>query len=282
MDKKIKNWLIRGDTHGNFLWMTNGCLDKYNPEETAIIILGDCGLDFYLNKTDEHKKKDIEVRGYYIYWLRGNHEARPQDVIGYEKIFDENVHGVVYCDPHYPHLRAFLDYGLYDINNYTCYIISGAYSVDKYYRLERAMLTEETNIPKQSGWWNNEQLTKEEMDRVTEQLYTFKDMGKHIDFILSHTCPFSWEPRDMFLSFINQSTVDDSMEKWMDSLKDDISFDVWCFGHFHADRLERPHVEQYYNDIETMDNIYNRWKKYDETGELDWWLVKSPNFYMED
>ena len=37
----IRNWLLRGDTHGNFTWMTNGCLDRYNPEETAIIILGD-------------------------------------------------------------------------------------------------------------------------------------------------------------------------------------------------------------------------------------------------
>lgn len=278
----IKNYLIRGDTHGNFLWMTNGCLDKYKPEETAIIILGDAGFDFWLNKNDERKKKEVDARGYYIYWLRGNHEARPQDVKGYEKIFDENVKGVIYCDPRYPHLRAFLDYGLYDINNYTCYIIGGAYSIDKYYRLERAMLTEENNDPKKSGWWNNELLTKEEMDRAAEQIYTFKDMGKHIDFIFSHTCPFSWEPRDMFLSFIDQSMVDNSMEKWMDSLKDDISFNVWCFGHFHADRLERPHVEQYYNDIETIDNIYNRWKKYDETGELDWWLVKSPNFYIKD
>ena len=30
----IKNWLVRGDTHGNFFWMTNGCLDNYIPEET--------------------------------------------------------------------------------------------------------------------------------------------------------------------------------------------------------------------------------------------------------
>ena len=45
----IKNWLIRGDTHGTFLWMSNGCLKDYKPEETAILILGDAGFDFYLN-----------------------------------------------------------------------------------------------------------------------------------------------------------------------------------------------------------------------------------------
>ena len=277
----IKNWLLRGDTHGNFLWLLDGKLNNYKPEETAIIILGDAGFDFYLNKTDERKKKEVDARGYYIYWLRGNHEARPQDVNGYEKIFDENVHGVVYCDPRYPHLRAFLDYGLYDIADYTCYVIGGAYSVDKYYRLERAMMTEETNDPKKSGWWNNELLTKDEMYHATEQLYTFKDMGKHIDFVFSHTCPTRWLPTDMFLDFVDQSTVDHSMEDWMDSWIDDIHIGIaWCFGHFHADRLERPHVEQYFNDIESLHNIADRWEQYDKTGQLDWWLAKSPNFYM--
>lgn len=278
----IKNWLIHGDCHSDFTWMTNGCLDDYKPEETAIIILGDAGFDFWLNKNDDRKKKEVNARGYHIYWVRGNHEARPQDVKGYEKIFDKNVHGVVYCNPNYPYLRAFLDYGLYDISGYNCYVIGGAYSIDKYYRLERAMMTEETNDPKKSGWFNNEQLTKDEMIRATEQLYNFKDMGKHIHFIFSHTCPYSWEPKDLFLSFINQSTVDNTMEKWMDYLKEDIPFDAWCFGHFHADRIERPHVEQYFNKIDDLNNIYDRWKKYDETGELDWWLEKSPNFYMED
>ena len=275
----IKNWLIHGDCHSDFTWMTNGCLNKYEPEETGIIILGDAGFDFWLNKNDDRKKKEVNARGYHIYWLRGNHEARPQDIKSYEKIFDKNVNGIVYYNPIYPYLHAFLDYGFYRIDGYNCYIIGGAYSVDKYYRLKSARLTEETNDPKKSGWFNNEQLTREEMDRATEQLYNFKDIGQHIDFILSHTCPYSWEPRDMFLSSIDQSTVDNTMEKWMDSWKDDFHNYIWCFGHFHADRLERPHVEQYYRDTEELKVIYDRWKKYDATGELDWWLNKSPNFY---
>lgn len=277
----IEHWLVTGDKHGNFTWMLNGSLDSYPPQKTAIIILGDAGFDFYLNKTDEKKKKEVDARGYYIYWVRGNHEARASDVKGYEKIFDENVHGIVYCDPRFPHLRAFLDYGFYDINGYICYVIGGAYSVDKYWRLERAMMTEENNNPKKSGWFANEQLTKEEMSKASEQLYMFKDMGKHIHFILSHTCPYEWEPRDMFLGSVDQSTVDDSMERWMDQIKDDIRCDVWCFGHFHADRIERPGVEQYYHDMEDMDVIYNRWVKYKTDKELPWHLVKGPAFYND-
>ena len=57
---------------------------------------------------------------------------------------------------------------------------------------------------------------------------------------------------------------------------------VWCFGHYHADRIERPHIEQLYTDMEDLDTLMERWYSYDENGELEWWLVKSPNYYVED
>lgn len=274
----INKWLFRGDCHGNFLWLSN-LKENYKPEETAIIICGDCGLDFYLNNSDIKKKKDVEAKGYYIYWLRGNHEARPQDIPGYEIIFDENVHGQVYCDPRFPHLRAFLDYGFYDIGGYTCLVIGGAYSVDKQWRLTRACLTEETNDPKKSGWFANEQLTDEEMRNCERVIQRFDITGKVVNFVMTHTCPYDYRPTDMFLNFIDQSTVDNSMELWMNRIKEMFTWHVWLFGHYHADRIERPYVEQYYNDIEELDTIHERWLKYSDTGELDWWLEKGPMFY---
>ena len=270
----VKNWLLRGDTHGNFIWMANGCLDNYAPEETAIIILGDAGFDFYLNKTDLRKKKEVDARGYYIYWLRGNHEARPCDVDGYKLIYDPEVKGYVWCDERFPHLRALKDYGIYQFGKYTAAVVGGAYSVDKHWRLERAGLTEKTNDPKKSGWFYNEQLTTDEMHNAELTL-----TGKKVDFFFSHTCSYSWRPVDMFLPSVNQSTVDNTMELWLDKLKDKFVWNIACFGHYHADRLERPHVEQYYNDIENLDAIVQRWEEYDETGYLDWFISKSPNFY---
>ena len=272
-------FMVTGDCHSVFTRFAN--LPK--EEEIGMIVLGDFGINFYLNKTDYKKKKELcaNYPNITFYCVRGNHEARPQDIPGMIKQPDENVHGVVYLEPEFPNIRYFLDYGFYDISGYTCYVIGGAYSVDKYWRLERAMMTEENNNPKKSGWFANELLTKEEMSKASEQLYMFKDMGKHINFILSHTCPYEWEPRDMFLGAVDQSTVDDSMERWMDQIKDDIRCDVWCFGHFHADRIERPGVEQYYHDMEDMDVIYNRWVKYKTDKELPWHLVKGPAFYND-
>ena len=101
--------------------------------------------------------------------------------------------------------------------------------------------------------------------------------NKDYDFVLTHTCPISWEPRDLFLGMIDQSTVDKSMELWMDDLKDKITWKVWLFGHYHRDRLERPRVEMFYHNMEDLDTIWKRWTT-DE--ELPWWLAKSPNYWM--
>ena len=268
------------DCHGNFTWMITGALDNYKPEETAIIILGDAGFDFYLNKTDLRKKKEVNSRGYRIYWVRGNHEARPQDVSGYEKIFDKDVSGYVYCNPEFPNLRAFMDYGIYTINDFNCLVIGGAYSVDKYYRLKRVGITDKLDpgyySPKKTGWFYNEQLSSEEMERAAALA-----KGQNFDFIFTHTCPYSWQPKDLFLGIVDQSTVDNTMEKWMDEIKDTFNWFVWCFGHFHADRIERPYVEQYYNSIENLQIIWERWNNYSLNNYLtEWWLPKSPTFYQ--
>ena len=161
-------------------------------------------------------------------------------------------------------IRYFVDGETYNLQGYKTLVIGGAYSVDKYYRLQNG-----------AKWFENELLTENEMNEIEKKI-----IGQQFDFILTHTCPISWEPTDLFLGCVNQSTVDKSMEIWMDRIKDKIKWQIWCFGHFHADRLERPHVEMFFRDTELLENVWQRWEKYRETGELDYWLDKSPNFYM--
>lgn len=277
----IKNWLIRGDTHGDFTWMTNGCLDTYKSSETAIIILGDAGFNFHLNKSEQRHKKEINDRGYKFYCVRGNHEERPQNIPNMNRVYDDEVKGYVYMEEEYPNIRYFLDYGRYAIDKYICLIIGGAYSVDKNWRLSRVGLTEETNDPKKSGWFAEEQLTANEMTDCSLWLDTLPDST--FDFVFSHTCPKKYQPVDKFLSFIDQSTVDTSMETWMEAISKKIEVNyAWLWGHFHTDRIEAPHAEMYYRDIEELDVIADRWKKYDNTGELDWYLVKSPLYYQHE
>ena len=279
----ITKWLIRGDCHGSFHWMHTQLKD-YDKETTGIIILGDAGINFYIDKKDERLKKEVDRLGYYLYLVRGNHEGRPQKVLtDIETIYDENVGGEIMYESKYPHIRYFKDYGIYIINGYRCAVIGGAYSTDKWYRLMRVGIQDTFDPqyfnPKISGWFYNEQLTPIERQNAKNLFLE----NPNFDFVFTHTCPKKFQPTDLFLSFIDQSEVDESMELWMEEIYNKIVVNfAWCFGHYHADRLERPHIEQYYNAIEELDKIAERWETYDITGELDWWLQKSPNFYWRD
>lgn len=261
----IKNWLITGDTHGQVAERMNKIkenMPEYKPEETAVIILGDVGLLYYLNKTDQKHKREASAYGYTIYCIHGNHEARPGEKLGMKLVNDENVGGPVWVEEEFPLIRYFCDWGIYKINGLRTLVIGGSYSVDKFYRIQNNWT-----------WFTDEQLADWEMAACMRGATAHP----HFDLVLTHTCPLSVQPVDLFLGCIDQSTVDNSMEVWMDELGRSINWKIWLFGHYHADRIEWPHVEQFYIEIENLNDICARWKKFDETGELDWWLPVSPS-----
>ena len=268
----ITKWILTGDTHGQVDTRLGNIARnvEYTPGETAVIILGDAGVNFYCNKSEKKKKHQLSKHGMRVYCVRGNHEERPEN-LGYEVAWDEDVHGNVYMDPDNANIRYFMDGGEYNINGHSVLTIGGAYSVDKYWRLQRAAAAGQSF----SGWFKDEQLTQEEMDAITAKV-----IDTEFDFVFTHTCPFSWEPTDLFLGCVDQSTVETGMELWLDELRKNISVGVWCFGHFHADRVERPCVEQFYWDYEDMEVIWNRWHG-EKTWTSEWWIEKSPMFYSE-
>ena len=250
----IRNWLVSGDTHGLVVSRLME-IDKemYPPDETALIILGDAGINFWLNKTDKKNKEAIQRTGYTVYCIRGNHEERPENIPSMITEFDWLIDGKVYLEKEYPNIRYLMDGGVYSINGLKTLVIGGAYSVDKWYRIQRAGLNEYCNNPKKTGWFPDEQLTKEEMYSI-EDRYS----GKSFDLVLSHTCPLSWQPTDLFLTFLDQSSVDASMEIWMDGFKDKINWGAWCLGHYHTDRIIGNGAEIYYQSIENLNNIVER------------------------
>lgn len=253
----INTWIITGDTHGDMSRFSR--LSVEDPNATAVIILGDAGCNYYKNKKDDRTKQALLDTNMTFYLVRGNHEDRPENITGMISVYDEEVQGEVFMEEAFPAIKYLKDGGIYVINGHKTLVIGGAYSVDKWYRLGMGY-----------QWFPQEQLTTDEMATIETNI-----KGQHFDFVLSHTCPISWEPVDLFLRGIDQSSVDKSMEQWLDSLKDKIDWTVWLFGHYHADRLERPGVEMFYREIEDMDNVWDRWTS---GKELDWWLDKSPNF----
>lgn len=275
----IKKYFITGDTHGGFNTITRVSNiirnnPELKPEEIGVIILGDCGLNFYLNKTDKKHKKMLNNMGVKIYCVRGNHEQRPELIETIHLENDFQVGNMTWMEEEFPNIRYFADGGNYVIDGHPTLVIGGAYSVDKWYRLNRVGVTSKLDKdylnPRKTGWFPDEQLLDWEMTTIEKEHF-----GKHYDVILTHTCPISWEPTDLFLPGLDQSSVDKTMELWLDEVKQNIDWNIWLFGHYHDDRLVRPGVEMYYKDIEDWENIMKRWE---DPEHLDWWLRKDPNY----
>jgi 3-oxoacid CoA-transferase subunit A len=266
------NIFIVGDLHGSYLPVENFyCNHIENTpkelEENWLICLGDFGALYYMDRRDHHFKKDLGKYPFKYFVIRGNHEQRASDVafldayVGWEEV--ECFGNTCLRQTAYPNIYYAKDEGgIYNIDGRKTLVIPGAYSVDKYYRLSRGW-----------SWFAEEQLSNIELENLLKEA-----AGQHYQLILSHTCPFSYRPTDLFLPMVDQSTVDNRMEHWMDHLKEQLSFNIWCWGHYHADRIEAPHCEMFYTEVEHLEDVEARWHRYDETGELDWWIPKSPDF----
>jgi len=259
----IKNYLITGDTHGKVMERINNIPTHYSLDETALIILGDTGINYHLNRTDAKLKEKIMESGIKLYCVRGNHEESPCRMSTMELQYDPEVKNKVWVENEFPHIRYFEDGELYEIAGHSVLVIGGAYSPDMEYRLTRGM-----------PWFPFEQLTAGQMAKITKDY-----SGKEVDFILSHTFPLSWSPEDLFLPYFDQSKIDKTMEKWMDDLKDKVKWKIWLGGHYHDDRFVRPHVQMLYVSIQNIEKIWQRW-----TGEEkpEWYLKKDPHYYLDD
>lgn len=187
-----------GDIHG----AVDGIGDFINiihpTMEDVIVLLGDVGANYYTGRRDNLLKAFLNDTGTVFLCIHGNHERRPTTIPGY--VETEWHGGKAWVQPEYPNLIFARDGEIYTLNGLRYLVIGGAYSVDKYYRLSRGW-----------GWWPDEQPSPEIKTFVEQQI-----KSKPFDIVLSHTCPFKYEPTEMFLGGIDQSTVDDSTERWLD------------------------------------------------------------------
>ena len=46
----------------------------------------------------------------------------------------------------------------------------------------------------------------------------------------------TWRPTDLFSPEVDQTTVDSSMELFLEEIAEIADYKVWCWGHFHETR----------------------------------------------
>lgn len=205
---------ITGDIHRDFSRIYKLKKDSDN----LLIVLGDVGINYYLNEEDKNCKEYLKKLKLKLFCVRGNHEERPEKISTYKEV--EMFGGKVFIEEEYPNLIFAKDGETYNIDGKKILVIGGAYSVDKQYRLLHGY-----------KWFKDEQLTKEEMDTILEKV-----KGKHFDIVLTHTCPYKYEPREVFMQGLDQSKVDKSMEHFLDEIEENISYDKWYCGHYHTEK----------------------------------------------
>ena len=142
---------ITGDTHREFSRLSRLEL----TEDDLVIVLGDVGINYYLDSSDDRIKKKLSKYPCRFFFVRGNHEERPENIAGYSLEHVEGiVTGDVFMEKKYPKLM-FATEGLYEIGGYRCFVTNGAYSVDKYYRLQNRY-----------RWFADEELSDAEMEET--------------------------------------------------------------------------------------------------------------------
>lgn len=216
------HFYITGDTHGDFSRIEKFCRENDTMKEDVMIILGDAGINYWLNNTDRQLKNDLTDLDITLFCVHGNHEARPWEAADYDEVMWNN--GLVYREEQYPNILFAKDGEIYDFHGKKVMAIGGVYSVDKYYRLNHKM-----------PWFDTEQPDEWIKSYVEQQL---EKVGWFIDIILSHTVPIEVEPTWVFIPGVNQEVVDKSTEKWLQEIYDNLEFSEWYAGHYHVESEE--------------------------------------------
>ena len=211
---------ITGDIHGEIdkvLFMIKYKKIKHND---IIVLLGDVGVNYYLNKSEERPKQLLNETGIQMLCVHGNHEARPNTIPSYHE--KEWHGGAVYVEEEFPNLLFAKDGEIYDLEGRRVIVIGGAYSVDKEYRLARGW-----------RWFQDEQPSDEIKKRVEENL---NKAGWKVDAVFTHTCPYPFEPVEAFLPTIDQASVDKSTEAWLGDIQKRLDYKNWYCGHWHINK----------------------------------------------
>ncbi len=205
---------ITGDTHRDFSRLNN---ISYKSGD-MLIVLGDAGINFLLDDEDKKVKDALNSLCIKIFCIRGNHEERPENIKGYREV--EWHGGKVFMEDEFPNLIFAKDGEVYDIDGTKVLVIGGAYSIDKEWRLKYGY-----------GWFKDEQLSWDEMDRILKKV-----KGEKYDVVMTHTCPYKYEPREVFMSGVDESMVDKSMEHFLDKVEESIDYGKWYCGHYHTEK----------------------------------------------
>lgn len=236
-DSSPAKFFITGDKHRKFDRVKAFCRQMNTRRKDVLIILGDAGFNYYDDKRDDDLKKEISQLSITLFCIHGNKENRPQNVGTYG--VRSFCGGKVYYEPKYPNIFFAIDGEIYTFEGKKYMVVGGAHSVDKMRCLAEGL-----------PFWFDEMPNNKTMATVERKL---KQEGNKVYGMMTHTCPISYLPTEMFLSTrqnvcikrkprkvkeekLFKPDVDRTTEIWLDELGKDLEYTVWFCGHYHVDK----------------------------------------------
>ena len=259
---------VTGDIHGNTerFSHSNFKAQKHMTKNDYVIVLGDFGViwDYAHKSTSEKYRLDeLNNRSFTTLFIDGNHENFNR--LNQYPVVEWNggkVHQI--RDSIFHLMRG----EVFNIDGYTFYTFGGAASHDieglatkeereKDYtagilQIDDPNIHEKTRMCKHSNrfyriedisWWREEMPSLEEMEYGLSNL---EKSGNQVDFVLTHDAPSS------FLPFLIAKFDNDKLNRYLETVRQTISYKNWYFGHHHKDMVLPTGEECLYHSIKQI------------------------------
>ena len=241
---------ITGDTHHKeeYHKVERLCDIAGTTKDDILIVCGDHGVLYHGPSKDRIMKRYLESLPITFVLVHGNHCQRPSKKLCKEvTVVGSALSGEFLIEPDYPSLWYPKMYGQYSIFGKPAYIMGGAYSVDKYFRLDMQALGH-----KNWRWFADEQLSEREQKKAYAEM---KAAQTEFEYIITHTCPLRYVPYDKLVPGYDQSKVDKTMENFFGDVEETIPYKLWICGHYHVDRVTTDRKVRFmYNDVIELRN----------------------------
>lgn len=212
-----------GDRHGE----EDGFSEEKLPGQSSwtaediVIVTGDFGYVMrgeWNNVPEKNKLDALAKKPYTILFCDGNHEGF-DDLVKYpeQTCFGGPVRRIR------PNVFWLQRGYVYTIEGHTFFVMGGAYSMDKAWRLRYE------EICGQRIWFEQELPGPEAYRRAIRSL---EERHHQVDYIVTHTAPRSIIPR---IIGKYPDPHDAELTGFLDWVYHEVSFRRWYFGHFHED-----------------------------------------------
>lgn len=225
---------ITGDTHGEisrFTPVNLPCADW--TMEDCLIIAGDFGMIFFQDESDEKKLDYLNTMNFEILFIDGNHEAFPKlNSYPVEDYCGGKVHRIR------KNIRHLMRGQVYTIQGVTVFTMGGGYSIDKAFRKQGV------------SWWKEELPSEDEYYEATLNL---KQHQFCVDYIVTHVPPADTLELFRQMNLISHISSEEArLDNYLESVRENVRFQQWYFGHMHMDRSVWRKQTAVYYDVYNM------------------------------